>query len=112
MSKSYYDCPIEATLEVIGGKWKASIVYYLAESPKRFGELVALLETCSARVLTKQLRELESAEIIARTYYPEMPPRVEYALTTYGMTLLPIIHLICEWGESRLEKTGQRAVYN
>ncbi|MDX1941410.1 MAG: helix-turn-helix domain-containing protein [Saprospiraceae bacterium] len=112
MPKKYYDCPVDATFEVIGGKWKASILYYLQASPKRFGELMALFETCSARILSKQLRELESVEIIERTYFPEMPPKVEYALTAYGQTLLPLINAICEWGEAHLEKIGRQSIYN
>ncbi len=111
--KSYdYDCPIEAALEVIGGKWKAICVYYLKTGPLRFSELHDLLETVSSRMLSKQLKELQAQGIVRRTVYPEAPPRVEYALTEYGRTLLPLIDLMCAWGEERLAKIGKRAVYN
>lgn len=111
--KSYdYDCPIEATLEVIGGKWKAIIAYYLMTQDRRFNDLMELLETVSGRMLSKQLRELEKHGVITRTVYPEMPPRVVYSLTEYGKTLIPVIEAICQWGEARMELTGKKAVYN
>lgn len=112
MQNKYYDCPIEATFGVIGGKWKAIALYYLIDGEKRFGELMELLETCSARMLTKQLQELEADGIVSRRSFPEIPPRVEYSLTEYGRTLLPVITAICDWGEDRLRRTGEKAVYN
>ena len=112
MKRKYYDCPIEATLQVIGGKWKAISIYYLIDGPRRFSELMQLLETVSARMLAKQLKELEADGVVRRTLYPEVPPRVEYALTDYGRTLLPVVRAICDWGETELERTGARAVYN
>lgn len=107
-----YDCPIEAAFSVIGGKWKASIIYYLMSGNKRFNELHALLETASSRMLTRQLRELEGDEIISRTVYIGVPPKVIYSLTAYGETLIPVINQICCWGEDRLLRTGQKSVYN
>lgn len=107
-----YDCPIEATLEVIGGKWKAIIVYYLMTQDRRFSDLMELLETVSGRMLSKQLRELELHGVLTRTVYPEMPPRVVYSLTNYGKTLIPVIEAVCQWGETRMELTGKKAVYN
>ena len=107
-----FDCPIEAAFSVFGGKWKASIIYYLIEGPKRFGELSELLETISGRILTKQLKELEQDGVLIRTAYAEMPPRVEYSLSEYGKTLIPVIQNICEWGENRLKITGKIAIYN
>lgn len=112
MKNKYYDCPIEATLSVIGGKWKAISIYYLIDEPKRFSDLMNLLETVSSRMLAKQLKELEADGIIRRELFAEVPPRVEYSLTDYGRTLLPVINAICEWGEDRLQKTGEKAVYN
>ena len=112
MEPSFYNCPIEATLETIGGKWKAIILFYLLDSPKRFTELMRLLETVSARMLTRQLQELERDGLIDRQVYPESPPRVEYRLTEYGLTLKPLLDLICQWGEDRLERTGKKAVWN
>lgn len=112
MKKYDYDCPIEATFAVIGGKWKASCIYYLIDGAKRFSELMNLLETVSSRVLAKQLQELERDEIIHREVFAEIPPRVEYSLTEYGKTLMPLVLLLCEWGEERLQKTGKTAIYN
>jgi DNA-binding HxlR family transcriptional regulator len=111
--KSYdYDCPIEVTLSIIGGKWKAICLYYLIDDDKRFSELIELLETVSSRMLSKQLQELEKDGVINRSVYAESPPRVEYSLSDYGKTLIPVINLICEWGEVHLEKTGKVSVYN
>ena len=111
--KSYdFDCPIEAAFAVIGGKWKAISIYYLMEGDKRFKDLMELLETVSSRMLAKQLQELERDGIISRKVFAEVPPRVEYTLTPYGKTLIPVITMICEWGEARLEMTGKKAVYN
>lgn len=112
MKSDYLDCPIEATFKVIGGKWKAISMYYLIDGPKRFGDLMTLLETVSPRMLTKQLKELEADGVIERTVFGEISPRVEYSLTVYGKTLMPLINSICEWGEGHLELTGGRAVYN
>lgn len=112
MKNKYYDCPIEATFGVIGGKWKAIVLYYLIDDARRFGELMELLETVSARMLAKQLKELEADGIINRELFGEVPPRVEYSLTEYGRTLLPVITAICDWGEDRLLRTGEKAVYN
>jgi DNA-binding HxlR family transcriptional regulator len=107
-----FDCPIEAALAVIGGKWKASIIYYLIDRELRFTELLNLLETASTRMLSKQLQELEHDGILERKVFAEVPPRVQYALTEYGKTLIPMIQSICAWGEDRLEKIGKKSVYN
>jgi DNA-binding HxlR family transcriptional regulator len=107
-----FDCPIEATLAVIGGKWKTISIWYLIDGNKRFKDLMELLETVSSRMLAKQLQELEADGVIERTVYAEVPPRVEYSLTKYGKTLIPVINVLCNWGEARLEMTGKTAVYN
>lgn len=112
MKRYDYDCPIEATLKVMGGKWKAICIYYLIDGSKRFGELMNLLETVSSRMLAKQLQELEADGIIHKELFVEVPPRVEYSLTEYGRSLVPLIEGMCSWGEDHLEKTGQTAVYN
>lgn len=111
--KSYdFDCPIEAAFAVIGGKWKAISIYYLIDGSKRFGALMELLETVSSRMLAKQLQELENDGIIERKVFAQVPPKVEYSLTEYGRTLIPLIQSICAWGEERLKATGKKAVYN
>ncbi|GIO13151.1 putative HTH-type transcriptional regulator YybR [Cohnella xylanilytica] len=93
-------CPVEYTLERIGGKWKGILLYHLMDSAKRFGELRSLCPAITLRMLALQLRELEEDGIVRREVYKQVPPRVEYSLTEYGLTLKPIILLMKEWGES------------
>lgn len=92
-------CPVEATLDVIGGKWKGVILYYLLEDKKRFNELRRLIPGITQRMLSLQLSELENDGIINRNVYPEVPPRVEYSMTEFGITLEPIITQMKEWGD-------------
>ncbi len=91
-------CPVEATLGVIGGKWKVLILFWLKEGTLRFSELRKKLSGISERVLAQQLRELEADGIVGRAVFAEVPPRVEYSLTPYGQTLRPITELMCRWG--------------
>lgn len=97
-----YHCTVEATLDVIGGKWKPLILWHLGDSVMRFGELQKSLHGVNAKMLTKQLRELEEDGVIRRTVYPEVPPRVEYAITEFGKTLIPILEALCAWGAQYL----------
>lgn len=97
-------CPVEACLEVIGGKWKGLIVFYLLGRTKRFNELRRLLPGVTQRMLTRQLRELEADRIIQRTVYDEVPPRVEYSLTEFGKTLETIIRMLQKWGTEYLDE--------
>src|SRR5215469_5735424 len=100
---SQYGCAVEATADIIGGKWKAVILYYLFKGTKRFNELRRLLPEVTQRMLTLQLRELEQDGIVHREVYREVPPRVEYALTEFGTSLGPIIVQMLAWGEQYLE---------
>jgi DNA-binding HxlR family transcriptional regulator len=97
-----YHCPVEAALDVVGGKWKPLILWYLGDNVVRFGELQKGLPGVNAKMLTKQLRELENDGVIKRTIYPEVPPRVEYIITDFGKTLLPIMEALCSWGANYL----------
>jgi DNA-binding HxlR family transcriptional regulator len=97
-----YGCPVEVTLEVISGKWKCVVLWWLRSQPKRFSELMQLIPGLTQKVLTTQLRELEADGLILREAYREKPPRVEYSLTAAGKTLRPLVDLMCEWGKSRL----------
>lgn len=92
-------CAVEAALGVIGGRWKGVVLYWLLPQKRRFGELRRLLPSCSARVLTLQLRELEEDGLVKRTVYAEVPPRVEYELTAFGRTLEPVLVGLRDWGE-------------
>jgi DNA-binding HxlR family transcriptional regulator len=89
--------------EIIGGKWRGPILYYLLEGTKRFGELRRLLPDVTQRMLTMQLRELEEHGVIERKVYAEVPPKVEYSMSATGLTLSPIIALMKEWGVTYLE---------
>ena len=97
-----YQCPVEAALDVIGGKWKPLILWALGDDVLRFSELQKGLPGVNAKMLTKQLRELEMDGVITRTVYPEVPPRVEYSITEFGRTLIPILQALCNWGADYL----------
>lgn len=99
-----YSCPVEAMVEVIGGKWKGVILYHLLDGTKRFNELKRLKPNITQRMLTLQLRELEADGIIHREVYREVPPKVEYSLTELGESLRPIILLMMEWATQNMEK--------
>lgn len=103
--ESSAECLVPSTLGIISGKWKMVILYHLfTESTLRFTELMRRIPGITQRVLTKQLRELESDHIVVRTIYPEIPPRVEYAVTEYGRTLEPILDLMHRWGANHLKR--------
>ena len=91
-------CPVNTTLSVIGGKWKVLILYHLVEQTQQFNELRRLLPKITQRMLTLQLRELEEDGLIHREVYPVVPPKVEYSLTDFGRTLLPVIGSMHQWG--------------
>lgn len=93
-------CPVEVTLAVIGGKWKAVLVFHMSRGgPQRFAELRRKTPGISERVLARQLRELEADGIVHREVFAEVPPRVEYSLTEYGVTLKPVTEAMCVWGK-------------
>jgi DNA-binding HxlR family transcriptional regulator len=91
-------CPVSATIQIIGGKWKVVILYLISYKISRFSEIHRLIEGISKKTLTEQLRELERDGIISRTVYAEVPPRVEYRMTDKGLTLRPIIFAMRDWG--------------
>ncbi|MHC5542010.1 winged helix-turn-helix transcriptional regulator [Singulisphaera rosea] len=99
-----FNCPVEATLDVIGGKWKVLILFWLKEETRRFSDLKRRIPGISERMLTQQLRELEGHGIVHREVFPEVPPRVEYSLTAYGETLRPITELMCAWGKTHMQR--------
>ena len=95
-------CPVAATLELIGGKYKALILWHLAENDLRFSQLRDVITGATAKMLTQQLRELEMQNLIHREVYPVIPPKVEYSLTEMGRSLLPILVAMRDWGASYL----------
>ena len=102
--KNITNCPVTATMGVIGGKWKLLIIYLISNDINRFGKMSMILKEVSKQMLTTQLRELEEDGIIERIIYPEIPPRVEYFLTERGKALLPITAMMKEWGNQYLLK--------
>ncbi|KIZ45351.1 MULTISPECIES: helix-turn-helix domain-containing protein [Rhodopseudomonas] len=92
-------CAIESVIDVIGGRWKCVVLFHLRDGKKRFGELHRLLPNVTQRMLTLSLRELEADGLVERTVYAEVPPRVEYALTTWGKSLEPTLAAMREWGD-------------
>lgn len=99
-----YGCPVEATLDIIGGKYKGVLLFHLVNGPKRFGELRRLVPRATQRMVTLQLRELEADGVVHREVLREVPPRVEYSLTPFGATLEPILGLMRDWGAEYTER--------
>jgi DNA-binding HxlR family transcriptional regulator len=99
MKRKVYNCPVEVTLDVIGGKWKALILWHLRSETMRFAELRKLIPSITQRMLTRQLRELEADGVLARKVYAVVPPKVEYSLTDRGDSLRPLLDVMCRWGK-------------
>lgn len=93
-----YQCSMELTLAIIGGKWKVLILWYLGEKTMRFSDLRRTLPRITQKMLTQQLRELEEHGLLNRFIYTQIPPKVEYSLTDAGKSLLPIIENLRQWG--------------
>jgi DNA-binding HxlR family transcriptional regulator len=99
-----YNCPVEAAIDVIGGKWKPLILWWLHHRTHRFAELRRLMPGITEKMLTQQLRELEADGIVHRRIYPTVPPKVEYSLTDYGRSLKRALQAICDWGRIHMER--------
>jgi DNA-binding HxlR family transcriptional regulator len=104
MQKKKYNISVEATLEVIGGKWKCVILCHLTYGKKRTSELRRLIPGITQKMLTQQLRELEEDGVINRIIYQQIPPKVEYELSEYGWSLDGILSSLCKWGETHITK--------
>ena len=100
------NCPVKLTADVIGGKWKPSILFYLEGGTLRFGELQRLIPGMTKKMLTQHLRDLERDEIVHRKIYAEVPPKVEYSLTRHGQSLKPILKLMSAWGIKHRTRYG------
>lgn len=103
-----FPCPVKLTADIIGGKWKPLILFYLEGNTRRFSELFRLIPGTTKRMLTKHLRELERDEIIRRKVYAQVPPRVEYSLTPHGQSLKPILRQMSSWGKKHRARYGDR----
>ncbi|WP_330232154.1 helix-turn-helix transcriptional regulator [Nocardia sp. NBC_00508] len=101
-----YNCAVEVTVDLIGGKWKPVILAHLKEGVHRYGELRRRMPTTSEKMLVQQLRELESDGLVHRTVFDTVPPQVEYTLTDEGHTLVPVLTALYDWGEQRAARTG------
>lgn len=99
-----FHCPMEATIQLIGGKYKAIILWHLVHTTLRYSELHKRISDATDKMLTQQLRELERDGLIHRTVYPVVPPKTEYRLTEFGESLIPILDAMCDWGSEYLEK--------
>ncbi len=95
---SKYNCPIEATLDLIGGKYKSIILWHLTNGTLRFNELSKVIPQATPKMLTQQLRELENDGLVNRVVYPVIPPKVEYSLSEFGKSIIPILDSMCTWG--------------
>ena len=102
LKEKNYNNYVDLTFDIIGAKWKILIIWELRENEKRFREIQKSIVKITDKMLTKQLRELEIAELILRKVYPEVPPRVEYSLTLLGKSILPVIEMLEEWGKQYL----------
>jgi DNA-binding HxlR family transcriptional regulator len=107
MRRPAYGCGIEAALAVIGGKWKPIVLWHLAPGPKRFGELRRSVTGISEKMLSQQLREMEADGIVARKDFREIPPRVEYSLTRFGVSLSDALGPLCEWGKEHTSRIAK-----
>lgn len=104
MENESYQCGVTLTLETIGGKWKGVILWHLLNKTLRFSQLQRRIPKVTQKMLTQQLRELESDHLINRKVYAEVPPRVEYSLTSKGESLAEILTLMCEWGKENVSE--------
>ncbi len=100
------NCPVDATLRLIGGKYKALILWHLIGGTLRHGELHRLIPLATPKMLTQQLRELECDQLLARRVYPVVPPKVEYSLTDFGRSLQPILAAMYDWGAGYMRDSG------
>jgi DNA-binding HxlR family transcriptional regulator len=110
MQNRISECPIEGAMILLSGRWRALILYYLSKGPMRFNELRRANAGISQQMLTRELRALENAGVIARTVYPQVPPRVEYSLTQAGEGLMPIIDALAQWWEDTARQASSERI--
>lgn len=108
MSKKVVSCPVEMTMDVIAGRWKVMIIHQLIDGKKRFNQLQRELRSVTHRTLIKQLREMEEDGLVIRKDYKEIPLRVDYALSSLGQSLKPVLYAMHDWGEQHAVKVAAR----
>jgi DNA-binding HxlR family transcriptional regulator len=102
-----YHCAMDVTMSYIGGKWKTVVLWYLRKDKKRFSELRRLIPNITEKMLSLQLKDLEHDGIVSRKLYAEVPPRVEYFMTDFGKSLIPMLEEIARWGRGLAESKGK-----
>lgn len=107
-----YHCALDVTMSFIGGKWKTVVLWYLRQGKKRFSELKEHIPDITDKMLSLQLRALEQDSLVKRTFYPEVPPRVEYELTGEGRTLIPVLEAMAAWGKAKAKRDGSLVKVN
>lgn len=110
--KKEYRCTVAVTLEVIGGKWKSLILWHLKNRTLRFSQLQRRLNKVTQKMLTQQLRDLERDGLVHRQVYAEVPPRVEYSLTSLGRSVIPILDMMCVWGKEFASRNSTESATN
>jgi DNA-binding HxlR family transcriptional regulator len=108
MRQKDYSCGLEAALDVVGGKWKVLILWALRSEAHRFGELRRLVQGISEKMLIQHLKEMEADGIVKRRDFKEVPPRVDYALTSFGQSLHTALAPLCDWGTLHMKRIGAR----
>ena len=101
--KDYYGCPVQASINVLSGKWKVQILWHLSFAPRRFAELRKKLPKISEKVLTQQLRQLQADGILNRNSSSSVPPQVTYSLNGEGQKLVPLMESLCKWGSAHFD---------
>lgn len=101
------NCPVETTIDIIGGKYKSLILWHLMDKTLRFGEISRFIPQATPKMLTRQLRELEKDNLICRKVYPVVPPKVEYSLSELGNSIRPILEAMYHWGSDYLNQNGK-----
>jgi len=104
--KKIYQCPFEFALDMVSGKWKSLVLYYLREETLRYGEIRKKIDGITQKMLTQTLRELEKNGLVSRKVYPVVPPKVEYTITQSGASLIPIFESLQAWGERVAQEQG------
>ena len=101
--KNQFNCPVEATLSLIGGKYKPLILWHLIDHPLHYMELQRLISNATPKMLSQQLRDLQQSGMVSREVIPENPPKTIYSLTSFGKSIVPVLEAMCNWGTSYLD---------